>query len=587
MVEEQKLTREVETNNNNNNYINNIRQVINNITSLILLSYTIRVFSIRWQLIRKRLEELSSGLIALENTSQPGSHDQAIVDVVALACRTTDECHGLALLCISASYAGKLLMQSELDKVVSKLDLVLEKLCAIYRTDGIMTSGGLDLVVSRPPVGGATKEDMRFYVKDLLNRLKIGDCRMKKQSLISLNEAITKDEKYIKIIVDFEDFVLSLVSCLDSNDSAIQDEATAAIRVIAGVDSCKGPLVASGLVAQLVRALENGTITNKAKQNSVRTLMRLTENGENAWAFSAHGGVTALLKICSDDDNESLIEPSCSVLRNVIVVDEIRRFIIEHGGIPTFVRLINSRDELGQIGSVELLQSIADEDEDEDECVRHLVVKEGGARALVRALDPKLGSSFKLKETALRAIESLCYGSGDYVRLLISYGFLDRLLNFIKKGDVSIQELAIKSIYRLCTTSEDVRKSMGDAGFMPELAKFIDIKSYDTREMAAKTLSSLVTVPKNRKKFSYDDYNIGVVLRSIDANEGNSEVSEFLLSIIVLISSCNHARRVILHSEYVKNIEKLAQKGICDAKKIMRKLSSNRFKSMFNGIWHL
>ncbi|XP_074272134.1 uncharacterized protein LOC141596035 [Silene latifolia] len=557
----------------------NLSHTIETVTSLIALSHTVRVFSVKWQLIRKRLEELNSGLIALEN-ALTGSHDQRIVELVALVHRTVDECHNLGSLCISGLYTGKLLMQSDLDKVISKLDLVVSKLTGIYHTDGIL-SGGLALVVSRPPVG-ATRDEMRFYVKDLLNRLKIGDCRMKKQALVSLNELITEDEKYVKIVVDLDDFVLNLSSCLDSNDSSIQEEAAVVIGVISGFDTYKSSLVLSGVIAQLVRTLENGSY--KAKEYSLYSLMRLTENGENAWALSAHGGVSVLLSLCSRDDGLELglIGPCCWVLRNVVIIEEIKRFVIEDNAISTFIKLIKGRDELAQIGSIEFLKSLVFD----DECVRNLVIKEGGARVLVQLLDPRSSFPFKLRETALRAIEILCYCSVDCVNLLISYGFLYHLLYFLRKGDVSTQELAFKSAVKLCGTSEEARKSMGDVGYMVEFVKFLEAKSYEIREMAAEALSSMVIVPKNRKKFSNNDYNIGIVLQLIDPKDGNSSNSKLLFSILLSISNCNHARKVISHSTYFKNIEKLAETGVSDAKKIIRKLSTNRFKSLLNGILH-
>jgi hypothetical protein len=36
----------------------------------------------------------------------------------------------------------------------------------------------------------------------------------------------------------------------------------------------------------------------------------------------------------------------------------------------------------------------------------------------------------------------------------------------------------------------------------------------------------------------------------------------------------------------MKNIEKLAQAEVSDAKKLVRKLSTNRFRSLLSGIWH-
>ncbi|KAK9681783.1 hypothetical protein RND81_10G027600 [Saponaria officinalis] len=558
-----------------------LRRTIDDITSLISLSHTVRVFSVKWQLIRKRLDELNSGLIALENP-QFDSYDQRIIDLVSLVSHTVKECSDLGLRCINVLYSGKLLMQSDLDKVIAKLDVCVDKFMGLYHTDGIISSG-LALVVSRP-VFGATRDDMRFYVKDLLNRLKIGDCQMKKQALISLNEVIIEDEKYVKIVVEIGDFVLMLAPCLDSNDSSIQEEAVISIGVISGFDCYKGVLVVSGVIAPLIRVLENGSL--KAKEYSIRCLMKLTENGDNAWALSAHGGVTALLNLCSrddyDDGKHELIGLSCWVLRNVVVVEEIKRFMIEDGAISTFIKLIKGRNEMAQIGSAEFVQSLAFG----DESVCHLVIKEGGARALVRLLDPKSNLSFKVRETALRAIENLCFSSVDHVNLLISYGFLDQLLYFLRKGDISIQELAFKSASRLSATSEQARKSMGDVGFMAEFVKFLEAKSYNIREMASESLSSMVLVPKNRKKFSNDDHNIAIVLQLLDLKNENPGNLKFLLSILLSLCNCNHARRIISHSGYVKNIQKLSENGISDAKKIIRKLSTNRFKNLLNGILH-
>lgn len=411
---------------------------------------------------------------------------------------------------------------------------------------------------------------------------------MKRQALVSLNEIVGNDERYIKVIVDLElnDLVTLLANFLDSNDAVIREEAAISVAAIAGfeAEAYRGVLVSSGVIAPLIRVVETGSL--RAKVYAIRSLQKLTQNGDNAWALSAHGGVTALLNLCKcpkeDESYVELIGPSCWVLKNLVGVDEIKRFMIEQGAIPAFIKLLKGKDEIAQIGSAEFLQSLASGDEH----VRHLIVKEGGARALVRILDPKSVSSFKSRETAFRAIENLCFESVDYVNLLISYGFLEQLLYFLRKGDVSIQELAFKSASRLCGTSEYAQKSMGDAGFMPEFIKFLEAKSYEIREMALQALSAMVMVPKNRKKFAQEDHNIRLILQLLDLKEGNSGNFKFLLSILMSISSCNHARRKITHSGYVNNIEKLADAGISDAKKIVRKLSANRFKSMLNGIWH-
>ncbi|XP_057544143.1 uncharacterized protein LOC130823527 [Amaranthus tricolor] len=553
-----------------------LRQIIDDIESLSLLSHTIRVFPVKWQVIRKKLEELSNFLVFAKHPDCKNGGQ--LMDSFHAISRILMECRDLATRCINVSYSGKLLMQSDLDKVISKLDCVEKKLSAIFRDSGVVTEN-LALVVLKPKLG-ATRDEMRFYVKDLLTRIKIGDTQMKKQALISLNEVIFEEEWYVKIVIEIGDFVLNLVNCLGSIEIEIQEESTFAISVISGFESYRGILIASGVIGSLIRVFEKGSL--KGKKYAIKSLEKLTENGDNAWAVSAHGGVTALLNLCSNHEIDvELIGSSCWVLRNLVGIEEIKRFMIENKAISTCINLIKGRDEMGQIGAIEFLQSMALCDE--NAC--QLMIKEGGIRPLIRIIDPKSNFSFKLRETTLRAIEKFCFSSIDHVNMLMSYGFMDQLLYFLRKGDVSIQELAFKSACRLCGTSEDARKSMGDVGFMAEFVKFLEAKSYEIREMAAEALSAMVLLPKNRKKFA-DDHNIGLILQLFDRKEGNSGNLKFLLSILLSVSSCHHVRRKITHSGYYKNIEKLADDGVSDAKKIVRKLSTNRFKTILNGIWH-
>lgn len=173
------------------------------------------------------------------------------------------------------------------------------------------------------------------------------------------------------------------------------------------------------------------------------------------------------------------------------------------------------------------------------------------------------------------------------VSILMSYGFVDQLLYYVRHGEVSIQELALKVAFRLSGTSEEAKKAMGDAGFMAEFVKFLNAKSFEVREMAAEALSGIVTVPRNRKRFVQDDHNIALLLQLLDPEEGNSGNKKFLISILMSLTSCNSARKKIVSSGYAKNIDKLAEAEIsCDPKKPVKKLSTNKFRSMLNGIRH-
>ncbi|CAA7029715.1 unnamed protein product [Microthlaspi erraticum] len=564
-----------------------IGRAIEAISSLISLSHSIKSFNVKWQLIRTKLEELYSGLAALQNLDS--DFDPSLSSLLSAILATLRDCYDLATRCVNVSYSGKLLMQSDLDLIAGKFDRHTRNLSRIYSA-GIL-SHGFAIVVSKP-TANSCKDDMRFYVRDLLTRMKIGDLEMKKQALRKLNEAMEEDDRYAKTVIEISDVVNILVGFLDS-ETGIQEESAKALLFISGFGSHthRSVLIRSGVIGPLVRALENGN--DSGREASARCLMKLTENSENAWSVSAHGGVSALLKICSCGDGESnggeLIGVSCGVLRNLVGVEEIKRYMIEEDdGLTTFVKLIGSKEEIVQVNSIDLLLSMCCKDEE----TRESLVREGGIEKLVCVLSSSdSNSSSKAKEVALRAIDSLCFGSVNCLNALLSCKFLDCLLYLLRNGEISVQESALKVTSRLCGLQEEVKRLMGEAGFMPELVKFLDAKSMEVREMASVALYCLISVPRNRKKFAQDDFNISYILKLLDHDEddGRSSVmgnTKFLISILMSLTSCNSARRKIAASGYLKSIEKLAETEGSDAKKLVKKLSKNRFRSMLSGIWH-
>ncbi|KAL2341960.1 hypothetical protein Fmac_009900 [Flemingia macrophylla] len=547
--------------------ISGLRRVVAVISSLISLSLSIRVFTGKWQLIRSKLEELHSALVAGDATSLSGEL-QAISG-------TAEECRELARRCVDLSYSGKLLMQSDLDVTLGKLEAHVKSLSEIFKKG--VSMHGYAVVVSRPGFG-ACKDDMRFYLRDLLTRMKVGDSVMKKQALMNLHEVVVEDEKYVKlVVVDVSDFVHVLVDFLGSHEVEVVEEAAKVVSVVAGFDSHRGVFVGAGVIAPLVRVLECGSEVGKV--GAARCLQWLTENSDNAWCVSAHGGVTALLRICESVEfckcKGELVGPSCRVLRNLCGVEEIKRFMVEEGVVSTFVRLVRSRDEAVQVSAIELIQSVASG----DELVRQMVVREGGVRVLLLVLDPKWTCSSKTREVVMRAVENLWFSSPSCVSVLISYGFVDQMMYYVRNGEVSIQELALKVTFRLCEASEEAKKMLGDAGFMAELVKFLNAKSFEVREMAAEALSGMVMVSKNRKRFVQDDQNIALLLQLLDPGEGNSGNKKLLISILMSLTSCNSGRKKIVSSGYAKNIERFAEAEVSsDAKRLVRKLSTNRFR---------
>ncbi|CAK9181307.1 unnamed protein product [Ilex paraguariensis] len=554
-----------------------LRPAIELLSSLIPLCHSIKVFAVKWQLIREKLEELLSGLTAVENCDS-GDHPSLFTTVEAIKA-TLNDCSNLARRCVDLSYSGKLLMQSDIDIVSAKLGTHIKGLSDIYSLGLLIQNHAI--VVSRPGPS-ASRDDMKFYVKDLLSRLKIGGTDMKKQALIAFNEVIYEDDRYIKIVLEMNSFITLLVDFLDLQETEIQEEAARGVSLIAGFEPYRSVLVGAGIIAPLIRVLESGS--ELGKEYAARCLQKVTENSDNAWSVSAHGGVIALLKICGTKCGcgGELVGLCCGVLKNLVGVEEIKRFMIEEGAIPVLIKLARSKDEISQISSIDFLLCMASG----DESIRQMIVTDGGIRVLVRVFDPKSSFSTKAREVALRGIMNLCFPSLNPLNILMDYGFMDHILYFLRNGEFSVQELALKASFWLCGTSEEAKKAMGDAGFMPELVKFLNAKSFEVREMAAEALSSMVLVPRNQKRFVQNEQNLGLLLQKLDPEEANSGNRKLLLSILMSLTSCNSARKKIANSGYLKNIEKLADAQVSDAKKIVRKCSSNRFRSVWNGIWN-
>lgn len=474
-------------------------------------------------------------------------------------------------------------MQSDLDIIYVKFTNNVKSLSEFINSEGLLSNGNHAIVVSRPPPA-ASRDDIQFYVKDLLCRFKIGRIEMKKQALVSFNEVIQEDERYVKIAMEIDGLVHFLMKFLNSKEIEIQEEALKSVATLCGFDSYKSVLVANGVVSALIRILESGS--DLGKELSARCLIKVTANCDNAWSVSSHGGASALLKICGSGCDDAaggeLVGLACGVLRNLIGVDEIKRFVVEEGGIPMSIKLVKSKNEATQISAIEFIQVMASG----NEFIRGLIVNEGGIRVLVRVLDPKSLYSLKSREKSMRALMILCSDSIGYINTLKTYNFIDHILYFLQNGDVSIQESALRVAFWLCGTSDEFKKAMGDAGFMPEMVKFLDAKSFEAREMASETLLRLVVVPRNQKRFVQNDQNVNFLLQLIDPEDGSSGNRKILLSIIMSLTFCNDGRKKILSSGYLKNVEKLADDQVLDAKKIVRNLSSNRFRSMIRGIWH-
>ncbi|KAL6657798.1 hypothetical protein ACP70R_005578 [Stipagrostis hirtigluma subsp. patula] len=555
------------------------------VSSLVAASLDTSLFPIKWQLIRDRLNRLHAGLaditVAAEDDSGGDGRCAAFADLLRGVAATARDARELVPRSQGRHYGGgKLRLRSDLDVLAAALDAHVARLDEVYASGALTRARAL--VVPRPPPG-ATRDDVRFYVRDLFARLRVGGAEMRREAAAALGEALRDDGKCARVVAcDVPDGVAVLVALLECPDARVQEEALEAVSVIAGFDAHRGDLVVGGVIAPLIRVLEAGA-SPAAKERAARVLCKLTENSDNAWAVAAHGGVTALLNVCADDHGGELVCAALRVLRSLAGVDEIRKYMVaDAGAVPALLSLSQSaKDDAAQVQATELLAAIASG----DGSVRETVIREGAVESLVRALDPDSPRSSKAREVALRAIDALCFSSPCSTDRLVAAGFLDRVLFLLRNGDSTLQHCALKAAHRLCHVSEETKKAMGDAGFMPELVRVLQAKSPEAREMAAEALSALVSVHRNRKRFVQEDGNVAQVLQLLSPDE--EKAKRFLLSTLLQLTDSSSGRRKIMSSEHLRNLERLAETNVPEAKRIVKKLGGSKLRSIFHGIWSL
>lgn len=554
-----------------------LQQALQLVSSLISSSYSIQCFAGKWQLIRNKLEQIVSGLTVATNSNCFGKANELAKPILS----TLDDVSSLLNRCSDESYdGGKLQLRSDLDAVISKLEFHAKSLTEMNSSTNVMDS---QAIILSKPGANASREEIKFYIKDLLSRLRIGDPSMRIQTLVTLKEILIEDEKHVTdariLTTEVDEAIDVLVTFLEYKDGGVREGAAGVLSVIAEWNSYRGALVASGAIAPLIQILEKST--ELGKESSAKVLRKLTEKSDNGWSVSAHGGITALLKICAHPSSrKELVVLACQILKNLSSVEEMRRFMLEEGAIPVLSKLSKSIEEAHKIQAIELLQDLASG----DQSIKQIVVREGIIDSLLQLLDPSSPYTAKAREVGLMATRSLCFSSASSINTLISSGFLQRSLFYLNHSEISIQELALKSVSQLCEISADYRKAMGNAGFMPQLVRLAGAKSAEIREKSAEILDKLIFIDRNRRKFVEVEHNVKQIMRCL-ALEDKLVTKNHLVSVLKAVAESSSGRRKIMASGCVQYVEKLAEANELEAKKVMKKLSCNRLRNILNAIW--
>ncbi|KAK6239914.1 hypothetical protein QUC31_005383 [Theobroma cacao] len=522
----------------------------------------VKGFPGRWKMIMSKLEQIPSRLSDL--SSHPCFSKNALCkEQLQAVSKTLKEAIELADLCLKEKYEGKLKMQSDLDALSGKLDLNLRD-CGLLIKTGVLGEATLPLSV----VGSSSESETATHghLKELLARLQIGHLEAKHKALDSLVEVMKEDEKCVLSVMGRSN-IAALVQLLTATSPRIREKTVTVICSLAESGSCESWLVSEGVLPPLIRLVESGSTVGKEK--ATISLQRLSMTAETARAIVGHGGVRPLTEICRTGDSVSQAAAACT-LKNISAVPEVRQILAEEGIVKVMINLLDCGILLGSKEyAAECLQNLSASNEN----LRRSVVSEGGIRSLLVYLDGPLP-----QESAVGALRNLV-GSVS-MEVLMSLGFLPRLLHVLKSGSLGAQQAAASAICRVCSSSE-MKKMVGEAGCIALLITMLEAKSNSAREVAAQALSSLITVSQNCREVKKNDKSVPNLVQLLDPSPQNT-AKKYAVSCLASLSSSKKCKKLMISYGAIGYLKKLLEMEIPGVKKLLERLERGKLRSLFS-----
>lgn len=515
----------------------------------------------RWKMIISKLEQIPSCLSDL--SSHPCFLKNTLCkEQLQAVLRTLKETVDLAELCIKEKYDGKLWMQSDLDGLIGKLDLNLRDCGLLVKT------GVLGEAMTPSTAAGSSAEPApgtQSNIREFLARLQIGHLEAKHRALDSLVEVMKEDEKTVLAVLGRSN-IAALVQLLTATSPRIREKTVTVICSLAESGSCENWLVSEGVLPPLIRLVESGSAVGKEK--ATISLQRLSMSPETTRSIVGHGGVRPLIEICQTGDSVSQAAAACT-LKNLSIVPEIRQTLAEEGIIKVMINLLNCGILLGSKEyAAECLQNLTASNEN----LRRSVVSEGGIRSLLAYLDGPLP-----QESAVGALRNLVCSVS--IEVLVSLGFLPRLVHVLKSGSLGAQQAAASAICRVCSSPE-MKKWVGEAGCIPLLVTMIEAKTNSVREVAAQALSSLMILSQNCKEVKRDDKSMPNLVQLLDPSPQNT-AKKYAVSCLGSLSSSKKCKKLMISYGAIGYLKKLTEMDIPGAKKLLERLERGKLRSFF------
>ncbi|KAK6920199.1 hypothetical protein RJ641_016103 [Dillenia turbinata] len=522
----------------------------------------VKGFPGRWKMIISKLEQIPSRLSDL--SCHPCFSKNALCkEQLEAVTKSLKESIELAELCLKEKYEGKLQMQSDLDALSGKLDLNLRD-CGLLIKTGVLGEATVPSTVasSSSEAEGAPNSNIR----ELLARLQIGHLEAKHRALDSLVEAMKEDEKNVLAVMGRSN-ISALVQLLTATSTCIREKTITVICSLAESGSCENWLVSEGVLPPLIRLVESGSTVGKEK--ATISLQRLSMSADTARSIVGHGGTRPLIEICQRGDSVSQAA-AASTLKNLSAVPEVRQTLAEEGIIRVMINLLDCGILLGSKEcAAECLQNLTSSNDN----LRRNVISEGGLRNLLAYLDGPLP-----QESAVGAVRNMV-GSIS-LEVLISLGFLPRLVHVLKSGSLGAQQAAASAICRVCS-SNDMKKMVGESGCIPLLIKILEAKTNSAREVAAQALASLISLSQNCREIKRDDKSVPNLVQLLDPSPHNT-AKKYAVCCLSCLSSSKKCKKLMISHGAIGYLKKLTEMDIPGAKKLLERLERGKLRSLFS-----
>lgn len=518
----------------------------------------VKGFNGRWKMIISKLEKIPLRLSDL--SSHPCFSKNALCkEQLQAVSSTLNESMNLAEICVKEKFEGKLQMQSDLDALLSKLDLNLRD-CGLLIKTGVL--GETTLPSATEPEGASAHSNIR----ELLARLQIGHLEAKHKALDSLVEAMQDDEKNVLAVFGRSN-IAALVNLLTATSTRMREKAVSVICSLAESGSCENLLFSEGVLPPLIRLVESGSPVGKEK--ATISLQRMSMSVEMARSIVGHGGVQPLIEVCGMGDSVLQASAACT-LKNLSIVPEVRQTLAEEGIVKVMINLLDCGILLGSKEyAAECLQNLTSSNEN----LRRSVISEGGIRSLLAYLDGPLP-----QESAVGALRNLVCSAS--IEILVPLGLLPRLVHVLKSGSLGAQQAATSAICRVCTSNE-TKKMVGEAGFVPLLVRLLEAKANGAREVAAQAISSLMTLPQNCREVKRDVKSVPNLVQLLDPSPQNS-AKKYAVLCLSYLSSSKKCKKLMISYGAIGYLKKLTEMDVPGSKKLLERLERGKLRSLFS-----